>query len=161
MIWMDRRMPLMDGLEATSRIRQRDDGQLVKIVALTASVFEDQRDEWVRAGIDSFVRKPFRESEIFDCMARLLGVEYLYEEPAEQLPRQLSGDLAVTLSELPETLRTQLTDALVVGGTGQLTEALGKVRLVSPNWLMRWSSISRNSITPRCWRPWTTYGRGS
>ena len=119
-------MPLMDGLEATSRIRQRDDGQLVKIVALTASVFEDQRDEWVRAGIDSFVRKPFRESEIFDCMARLLGVEYLYEEPAEQLPRQLSGDLAVTLSELPETLRTQLTDALVVGEPANLPKHSGK-----------------------------------
>ncbi|MCB0931465.1 MAG: response regulator [Mycobacterium sp.] len=66
-IWMDGRMPVMDGLEATSRIRQYDDGGEVKIAALTASVFEDERDECVQAGIDDFIRKPFRESEISAC----------------------------------------------------------------------------------------------
>ena len=60
-------MPVMDGLEATSRIRQYDDGGEVKIAALTASVFEDERDECVQAGIDDFIRKPFRESEISAC----------------------------------------------------------------------------------------------
>ena len=89
-IWMDRRMPVMDGLEATHRIREREDGAEVKIAAITASVFEDQREEWMRAGIDGFIRKPFRESEIFDCMADLLGVEYLYRDQAEPTHAQTS-----------------------------------------------------------------------
>ncbi|MCB0932472.1 MAG: response regulator [Mycobacterium sp.] len=131
-IWMDRRMPVMDGLEATSHIRHRDDGAEVKIAALTASVFEDQRDEWVRAGIDDFVRKPFREAEIFDCMARLLGVEYVYQEQVEHAQSQPAVDLSFELPKLPETLRAELADALVLGDTGRLSVILEQVREVTP-----------------------------
>ncbi|MCB0930383.1 MAG: response regulator [Mycobacterium sp.] len=131
-IWMDRRMPVMDGLEATHRIREREDGAEVKIAAITASVFEDQREEWMRAGIDGFIRKPFRESEIFDCMADLLGVEYLYRDQAEPTHAQTSPNLSAALSDLPAALRTQLADALVVGSTTRLAAALAEVRDVSP-----------------------------
>ncbi|MCB1292844.1 MAG: response regulator, partial [Mycobacterium sp.] len=120
-IWMDRRMPVMDGLEATTRIRQRADGRTVKIAALTASVFEDQRSEWLEAGIDGFVRKPFRDSEIFDCMARLLGVEYLYQEQRDQADTRSVIDFTRELPRLPAPVRTQLADALVLGDTTQLS----------------------------------------
>ena len=40
LIWMDRRMPVMDGMEATRRIRQLPGGKDVKIVAVTASAFD-------------------------------------------------------------------------------------------------------------------------
>ena len=132
LIWMDRRMPVMDGLETTTRIRQREDGREVKIAAVTASVFEDQREEWMRAGIDAFVRKPFRESEIFDCMADLLGVEYLYQDRSEQPQSQPTADLPTELAVLPAELRTQLAQTLVVAETTQLAAALGQVRDRSP-----------------------------
>ena len=67
-IWMDLRMPVMDGIEATRRIRALDGGRDVKIVAVTASGFESQRSEVLAAGLDDYVRKPYRLDEIFDCM---------------------------------------------------------------------------------------------
>ena len=57
-IWMDVRMPVMDGLEATRRIRAIEGGRDVKIVALTASVFKEERDNVLAAGMDDFIRKP-------------------------------------------------------------------------------------------------------
>ena len=68
-IWMDIRMPVMDGLEATRRIRALDGGRDVRIAALTASAFEEEREEVLAVGMDDFVRKPYRPAEVFDCMA--------------------------------------------------------------------------------------------
>ncbi len=80
LIWMDIRMPVMDGLEATRRIRKMDaDLGRIPIIALTAHAFEDEKDNIIAAGCDDLVRKPFREGEIVDVMARFLGVEFMYQ----------------------------------------------------------------------------------
>lgn len=100
-IWMDLRIPVMSGLEATRRIRGLEGGKEVKIVTLTASAFESQREEVLAAGCDDFLRKPYRSSEIFDCLARHLGVRYLSNvmpEPALQNPVTLHPE---DLAELP------------------------------------------------------------
>src|SRR5665811_918942 len=52
LIWMDRRMPVMDGLEATRHIRELPGGRAVKIVAVTASAFMEQRSEMLKADMD-------------------------------------------------------------------------------------------------------------
>ncbi len=80
LIWMDIRLPVLDGLEATQRIKAMPQGQETVIIALTASAFEEDRAAVLAEGCDDFVRKPFREAEIFDKIARYLGVRYLYEE---------------------------------------------------------------------------------
>jgi CheY-like chemotaxis protein len=103
---MDMRMPMMDGKEATRRIRTLDGGAEVKIVAVTASAFASDREELLAAGVDDFVRKPYQPSELFDCMARHLGLRRLFiksrkeqrtvplsKEVLEALPRELVGEL--------------------------------------------------------------------
>ncbi len=81
LIWMDMRMPVMDGYEATKYIKTHLKGQATAIIALTASAFEEDRSVVLSAGCDDFVRKPFREEVIFEKIAQYLGVRYLYEEP--------------------------------------------------------------------------------
>jgi PAS domain S-box-containing protein len=112
LIWMDRRMPVMDGLEATRRIRELPGGKKVKIVAVTASVMMEQRDEMVHAGMDEFVRKPYRFNEIYECMAKLLGVQYIYADVHEA---EEVSDVVLTaemLAALPPDLRRELHEAL-------------------------------------------------
>ncbi len=81
LVWMDVRMPLMDGLEATRRIKMTPVGRSTPVIALTAHAFEEEHEQILAAGCDDFVRKPYAESEIFDAMTRHLGVRYVYEDP--------------------------------------------------------------------------------
>ncbi|MFB2939424.1 PAS domain S-box protein [Aerosakkonemataceae cyanobacterium BLCC-F154] len=86
LIWMDIRMPIMDGYEATRQIRAIEKSQLVnsiqptKIIALTAGVFEENRDRVIAAGCDDFIPKPLHESNLLDKLIEHLGVHFIYEE---------------------------------------------------------------------------------
>jgi signal transduction histidine kinase/DNA-binding NarL/FixJ family response regulator len=110
-IWMDRRMPVMDGMEATRRIRQLPAGKAVKIVAVTASAFAEQRSEMLEAGMDDYVRKPFRADEVYHAMSDHLGVKYLYKEAAES-PEEKVPLTPGMLETLPEGLRSDFREAL-------------------------------------------------
>jgi signal transduction histidine kinase/CheY-like chemotaxis protein len=106
LVWMDMRMPVMDGYEATKRIKSTTKGQATVVVALTASVFEEQRTVVLSAGCDDFVRKPFRDKDIFDVLHRHLGVRFLYagqdQETATPRHDSMPKDLTPTaLRNLP------------------------------------------------------------
>ncbi len=95
LVWMDMRMPLMDGFEATSKIRAVETasamvGQTV-IIALTASAFEEDRARVLAVGCNDFVRKPFREDVILMKIAEHLGVQYIYEGDND-VTSELNGD---------------------------------------------------------------------
>ncbi len=110
-IWMDRRMPVMDGMEATRRIRELPDGKDVKIAAVTASAFAEERNEMLAIGMDDYVRKPFRVSEIYDCLSKHLGVKYIYQSSVEA-QQEVVNLTPEMLSVLPQALRKELHDAL-------------------------------------------------
>ncbi|BAZ12772.1 ATP-binding region ATPase domain protein [Calothrix sp. NIES-4071] len=80
LIWMDMRMSVMDGYEATKRIKSTIKGQATAIIALTANVLEETKKVILSAGCDDFVRKPFQEQILFDVMAKHLGIIYIYED---------------------------------------------------------------------------------
>ncbi|MES9958149.1 MAG: YfiR/HmsC family protein [Sedimenticola sp.] len=132
-IWMDRRMPGMDGLTATRRIRQLPGGKDVIIAALTASVFKEQKIEVMDAGANDFVRKPYRPEEIFDCMARHLGVEFIYDEVAPTGESvEPETDLTITaemMAALPADLRKELslaTSLLDIEKTREVLDHIAK-----------------------------------
>jgi PAS domain S-box-containing protein len=112
LIWMDRRMPVLDGIHATQQIRQLPDGKAVKIVAVTASVLLEQRKEMLDAGMDDFILKPYRFNEIYDCLSRQLGVQYVFEDANVN---QGEDELVITaeaMAVLPTELRQELHASL-------------------------------------------------
>lgn len=83
LIFMDIRMPELNGVETTNLIRDREKAKNLPpmpIIALSANVFEQTRDTMFSAGCNDFINKPFRESELFNKLAEYLDVTYIYEE---------------------------------------------------------------------------------
>jgi CheY-like chemotaxis protein len=127
-IWMDLRLPIMGGLEAAQWIRELDGGQEVKIVALSASAFAQERDQVLAAGLDDFVRKPYRRSDIFDCMARQLGLKYLYgQEPLVSAGEPIPALRPEALAALPQELSVDLRNALISLDMEWITNVIGRV----------------------------------
>ena len=109
LVFMDIRMPVLDGLGTLKKIRTRPEWAGLKVVALSASTLSHQRQAIVAEGFDGFIGKPFRFEEICGCLADLLAVEFVYaEETLEDPPRadwskvEIPPDLLERLSEATE-----------------------------------------------------------
>jgi len=126
LIWMDIRMPVMDGLEAVRRIRATEAGAATKIVALTAHALEEERGPILAVGCDDLVRKPFREQELFDALARHLRLKFVYEKTPHPETASEAPGLALRpeqLDALPADLRQELRQAVIELDTAR-TQAL-------------------------------------
>jgi len=124
-------MPVMNGYEATRQIKALPEGKMAKVIALTASAFEEDRKKVMATGCDDFLRKPYRESEIFELMAKHLGVRYQYKGTqfaeagnAETVKKDLtSADIA----ELHQTLRDELHQAVIELDMEQIAQVIEKI----------------------------------
>ena len=136
LIWMDMRMPVMDGYEVTRRIKATPAGEETVIIALTASAFEEDRVTMLELGCDDFVRKPFRSSEIFEKIAQHLGVRYLYDQ-AEDAGEAAAPGGADALARrgwdaLPAPLIAQLEQAAIENDFLQVETLIEEVRAHDP-----------------------------
>lgn len=140
LILLDTRMPVIDGMEVAIQIRAKEREKQEKslinhqspinsyytvIIALTASAFEERRDEIIAAGCDDFVRKPFQEQVIFEKMTEFLGVRYIYE----QLPPVINTTpgLRYFISERPDSFFLPLLGQMPLNWVQQLNQAANEV----------------------------------
>jgi PAS domain S-box-containing protein len=135
LIWMDMRMPVMDGYEATKRIKAHLKGQATVIIALTASAFDEERSLILSAGCDDFVAKPFREQVILEKMEKHLGVRYIYDRETSQIAESngfsasFTGDMAaeIVTADVPFTLNAASFQAMPGEWVDRLYEAADSV----------------------------------
>jgi signal transduction histidine kinase/CheY-like chemotaxis protein len=127
MIWMDLKMPVMNGCEATKRIKSYSQTWYTPIVALSASTLEEDKSLFKAAGCDDFVGKPFSENVIFDKIAQHLGIRYVYESiSSPTLPSnfKLTAD---TLNVMSNEWLNHLEQAAIVLDRDLLTQLLQKI----------------------------------
>lgn len=125
LIWMDMRMPVLDGYQATQKIRALPGGDKVKIVALTASAFEEELSKILEAGCDDLVRKPLEETSVFSVMGNLLNLRYRYAEKTSVISTAVAEN--VDFSVLPSAQLAALKAAaeeLDLTKTRQIVAAL-------------------------------------
>jgi two-component system sensor histidine kinase/response regulator len=117
LILMDMRMPVMDGYEATRRIKATEKGMNTPIVALTASTFEDELKKIGSLGMEGYIRKPFRENELFNTIGKILGIKYIYEIAGPESSNKYDTDnssMTFDISKLPNSLLLKMQNALDV-----------------------------------------------
>ena len=119
LVFMDMRMPVMDGYEATGQIKSLAGDKSCFVVAVTASVLEEEKAVVLEAGCDDFLRKPFKDGEILEAISRHLGVEFIYEEAATIADTDSSEEVltAEELAAVPSELLTAIEDGLITSFT--------------------------------------------
>lgn len=136
LVLMDVVMPVMDGREAIRRIRALPAGGEVPIIAVSASVFEEQMRDIIEAGASDFLRKPFREEELLEKVAALLAAEFEYE--GEEAPAAAPGEplsdqaWAEALALLSAQMRAELMAAARELDRGRVLSLVGEVGAVAP-----------------------------
>jgi CheY-like chemotaxis protein/anti-sigma regulatory factor (Ser/Thr protein kinase) len=141
LIWMDLRMPGMDGDEAARRIREAENGRgeekgkeiHTPIIALTAGIMEYEGPPAHSQVFDDWVYKPYRETEIFAKLEKHLGVQFIYRPPVESVSEADKGlekdaltpaDLAV----LPMEWLQKFSQTLRRGGSEELLNLIDRIR---------------------------------
>ncbi len=140
LIFMDMRMPVMDGYEATRKIKGTIKGQATIIVALTASALEEDRVIILSEGCDDYIRKPFRESDLFGAFEKHLGVQFIYKgvEEEDQFSELISkqalarAEIASRASYLASDQMEMLVQATRLGYTDQILEAIQQINREDP-----------------------------
>ena len=132
LILMDTRMPVMGGLEAIKQIRAKADGKEVKIISVTASAFDEDRQKALEIGADGFLGKPFREDALLEIIRELLVIEYAYaDEPAAPESTKETSTVWAHIKEkagaLPEALLNALRDATLSADLDRIHEIIRQV----------------------------------
>lgn len=139
LIWMDLRMPVLDGYQATKIIQSRQaksKKSRSKIIALTASSYEEDRAEVLAIGCDDFLRKPFREADIFVVLEQHLGVEFVYEQqpelPAAPPPALDQPEMTAGLTPILDQLRARLEKAALSGHMDEIETTIEQIHPYQP-----------------------------
>ena len=133
LILMDFRMPVMDGHEAIRRIRSMPGGGAAKIIAVTASAMDDNRQELMEVGADDFIGKPFREAELFQKIHAHVGVEYQYAEESETAGPVGADDLTPeSLAGWPRELIDPMREAVITADLDRLLARIHELEARDP-----------------------------
>ena len=133
LILMDFRMPVMDGHEAIRRIRAMAGGEATKIIAVTASAMDDNRQDLMEIGADDFIGKPFRETELFQKIHAHVGVEYFYAEDSTAGAQEEAAELTrESLAGWPQDLIDPMREAVITADLDQLLVRIQDVEARDP-----------------------------
>ena len=129
-VFMDIRMPQMDGFETARRIWEEFGHNCLKIVAISASVLEHERRSFLESGFDDFIAKPFRIERVCQCLIDLLGVEHTSVEVKGESPQP---EISPSKISLPEDLFMRLKEAAADQNATQLSRCIDEVEVLGTN----------------------------
>ncbi len=130
LIFMDMRMPIMDGYQATKYIKSRVQDHSTAIIALTASILEEEKAIVLEAGCDDFMRKPFQSQDIFAVLTKYLEVTYIYQENSLSDDQNILLDKVLTSGDLqimPKTWLIQLSQETAKGDYQNILNVIAEI----------------------------------
>jgi PAS domain S-box-containing protein len=127
-VLMDIQMPVMDGLEATRRLKATEKGRSVPFIAITGNAFDEDQKKGMAIGMAAYLCKPFRAEELLRMLGGCLDLRSLYQETAPNPSPREQGVTPEMLALLPRELLASLRQAVAEGDTACLRELIARVQ---------------------------------
>jgi CheY-like chemotaxis protein len=129
-VFMDIRMPVMDGMECMSQIVKQFPEKRPVCIAISASTLQHQSKEVINAGFDHFISKPFRFEAIYECLVKFLAVQFDYKQPlSEESTEETKNDFDLNRLSLPESLYHRLKEAAELNELTELETIVAELRV--------------------------------
>jgi CheY-like chemotaxis protein len=128
-IFMDIRMPVMDGEEAAKLIEEEFGKDRFKIIAITADAIGNRREYYLSKGFHEFIAKPFRAEEIYKSLGDMLDVEFIYDEVSKEESSSIE-ELDLTQISIPEDLYQKFKESAERYNITQLEKALEELQKI-------------------------------
>ncbi len=131
LIWIDTRLPGISGYDAAKQIKSSAKGNETVVIALTTSIFDEDREHLLAAGCDDVLQKPFKDDEIFDLMHTHLGVRYIVEETFPFSEPAAQPDITISSSDfaqLPGHVLKNLEYAVITADLTKLSVLITECR---------------------------------
>jgi signal transduction histidine kinase/DNA-binding response OmpR family regulator len=141
LVFMDVKMPLMDGVQATTLLRATETGKSVPIIMLSASVLRFDQQSVLAAGANEFIAKPFREDEIWQALERHLSVR-LVREPR---PTESKRSMTITrdaVAALGAERIAAVREAIELGYVSRIPSILEPLRATHPELVATLSQLA-------------------
>jgi CheY-like chemotaxis protein len=135
LIFMDMRMPVLNGLDVTRRIKATPQGKKTIIIMLTASAFEEDRNTALSQGCDDFIHKPVRESQIFESLRKHLGVQFVYE-PVPSNASKLKQFISMKPGQtpiLPKEWKERMHAAVIEADVSKMQDLIQEIETSFPD----------------------------
>ena len=144
-------MPVMDGHEAIRRIRAMAGGKEAKIIAVTASAMDENRQELMAIGADDFISKPFREAELFQKIHAHAGGGVRLRRGAAAAAAEEAAELtAESLAGWPQEVIEPMREAVITADLDQLLAKIEEVEARDPASLRDCGAWPKGSNTRNC-----------
>ena len=130
LLLLDLVMPGISGRDIIQAIRTDPARKNLKIIVITASVLDEEKEGVINLGADAFVRKPFREKEVLDEIGSLFGLEYAYDAGGDDAPSPAAfsgNELAAKISALPAETLSRLRDSIKLGDLDEVRKIAGEI----------------------------------
>jgi signal transduction histidine kinase/CheY-like chemotaxis protein len=136
-IWMDLHMSGMNGCKATEYIKANEAIEKTIVVAMTASAFAEEIGDIMKCGFNDFVRKPIQTEQVFEVLAKHLGVEYIYAEEETAVPHPTNGEKEngqwkTAVAALPESLQNDLKNAALQTNMTEMDQLIAQTSQYQP-----------------------------
>jgi len=130
-VFMDIRMPVMDGMVTIRHIKQDQvfAEQKIPCVAISASTLRHQMRPVLDAGFDDFISKPFRFEAVYECLAKYLDVKFEYLEPQQEQETEAKVVKVIDLSQvkLPKVLYDHLLESAELSDLTEIENCLSEL----------------------------------
>ena len=113
LLLLDLRMPIMNGYETLANIRKNEKYSTLPVFAITANVFEEDKERVIKAGFNEFLGKPIDEDKLLELIKRELNLEYTYYEETNSIDLNVAEVLEKKSGEKSEVIPVLIKNNLI------------------------------------------------